>query len=144
MDKQIGRKGIYAMMTIFAVGALLVFSTQTPSAAFFPWGKDNSRYEQHYQKMFDRMARDLILTNTQRDKLQGIIKAKGEKIRKIHEEVRPKVESIHNEMDKEIRAILDPDQLERFEKMLKDREERMKTMKERMGKVMKDHPFMGR
>jgi Spy/CpxP family protein refolding chaperone len=86
-----------------------------------------------FDRMMDRFNERLDLTPEQRDKVGAIFRAKREKIDALRAEVEPRFEEIRRNASQEIRQLLTPEQQARFEKMEKDREERMREWRGRRG-----------
>ncbi len=64
----------------------------------------------------------LKLNETQQVKLDSILSWSQSEFKKLSSEFRPKLDSLRNATRDSIRAILNPDQLNEFEKMIKEME----------------------
>lgn len=62
-----------------------------------------------------KMTKTLSLTEEQTAKVQGLMEAKMEKKRALHEETEAKMETIHEEFKTDLKGVLTPEQMEKFE-----------------------------
>ena len=72
----------------------------------------------------DRMQSELSLTTDQRDRIDKIVKECQERIDILWKLVRPEMDEEKRNVIEEIRAQLRPDQIERFEQLMKERPRR--------------------
>jgi len=72
----------------------------------------------------EEIAQSLHMDAQQKEKLKDIIKKSGERYSTLATQFRPQYEQIRTETDRAIRAILRPDQSQRFEETLEKMESR--------------------
>ncbi len=85
---------------------------------------ENRQPEIRNQRMVKLFAKKLDLAPEQRKKLAQILADKREKMDALHGDVRPRFEEMRKTTQDEIRAILTPDQVEKFNELEKKRDER--------------------
>lgn len=73
-----------------------------------------------YGRMVERFSRKLDLSPEQRARLEAILETKRLKMKALRAEVQPRFEEIRASAKDEIRAMLSPEQLPRFEKLEAD------------------------
>jgi len=73
------------------------------------------------------MGRDLNLSADQKDKLKEIVQQSRERYRALSTQFRPQYDVIRNETNQQIRQILNEEQKARFEKTIKEMDERHKN-----------------
>ena len=66
------------------------------------------------ERLVNQISRDLALTPGQRQQLTAIVDESSKKYDALHAEVHPRFVSLRDETDNEIRAILRPEQLAKF------------------------------
>ena len=64
---------------------------------------------------FEEMKRDLNLTDQQATAIQGIIEQSREKYRALRSETSPRFDAVRAEAQAQIRALLNPEQQQRFD-----------------------------
>jgi hypothetical protein len=74
--------------------------------------------------IFKRMDRELRLDAGQRAQLQAIFQETHEQIKAVRGKTQPQVDEIINRADDRVRAILRPDQRDKFEKFVEERKAR--------------------
>jgi hypothetical protein len=74
----------------------------------------------------EEMGRDLNLSTDQKEKLKGIVQQSREHYRALSTQFRPQYDVIRNETNQQIRQILNEEQKARFEKTIKEMDERHK------------------
>jgi Spy/CpxP family protein refolding chaperone len=89
-----------------------------------------------------RLSADLDLTEEQRAKLRPIVMATARKLAEIRREQEPKIKEAMESDTKAIKAILTPEQTEKFEAILKRLEERRQAM-DRFGPPPPPPPGLG-
>lgn len=80
--------------------------------------------------MLERMNRELKLDDNQRAQLEAIFTETHDQIRAAKKQVEPQIDSILDRAEDKVRAMLRPDQRERFEKFVIERKERTKKRRE--------------
>ena len=73
-----------------------------------------------------RLTRDLNLTDTQVQQLRQIMEDTSRKFNELRTQVEPQFRAVREESQERTRKILNPDQLEKFNALIRRREERMK------------------
>jgi uncharacterized membrane protein len=71
-----------------------------------------------------RLSWQLHLDSTQREQLRGIVTDAQQQLRNVHRQVQPQVEAILAQSDDKVRAMLQPDQLKTFDRIVADRKAR--------------------
>jgi hypothetical protein len=71
----------------------------------------------------DTMTKDLGLNEGQQKQLLGILEQTGSKYKSVHDQMAPQMESIRKEGRDQIRGILTPEQLPKFEEKLRQMDE---------------------
>jgi uncharacterized membrane protein YeaQ/YmgE (transglycosylase-associated protein family) len=71
-----------------------------------------------------RLNHKLNLDAAQLEKLRGIVNETGDEIRNVRKQFRPQIEEILERSQNRVRAILRPDQLEKYEKIVAERKMR--------------------
>jgi protein CpxP len=91
---------------------------------------------QRGNRMMERMAKDLGITDAQKSKIMAMMKGQMPKYRAIREDAsltpdqkRAKIKGIREANDKKVMAILTPEQRKKFAAMMKDRRNRMGRMR---------------
>jgi Spy/CpxP family protein refolding chaperone len=84
----------------------------------------------HWHRGFSRervvrhLKRELNLTDAQVQQLNQIMDDAGAKHRQLQQQVEPQFQALHEETQNRIRQILNPDQLQKFNEIVRQREER--------------------
>lgn len=73
-----------------------------------------------------RFARHLDLSKEQRRQARDILESKREEMRLLHQELRPRIHGLHKDARLELRAILNPEQQRKFDKVHRKMEARRK------------------
>jgi Spy/CpxP family protein refolding chaperone len=73
---------------------------------------------------FEEMKRDLNLNDQQASAIQGIIEQSREKYRALRSETSPRFDAVRKEAQAQIRALLNPEQQQRFDAEIAKREAR--------------------
>ena len=90
--------------------------------------------EHRAERFFNRLARQLSLSNEQRKQARMIFDAQRDEMRRVRAEVFPKFQRLQEAARKEIRKILTPEQQVKFDEMHKHMRERRR---ERFGPPMR-------
>jgi Spy/CpxP family protein refolding chaperone len=88
---------------------------------------DRPPHEWKHGQMLERFSNELKLTPEQKASVMKIMETKREQFRALHEETRPRFEEIRASSKAEIRKLLTPEQIQRFEELEKKWEERRKN-----------------
>jgi Spy/CpxP family protein refolding chaperone len=89
----------------------------------------------HWHRGFSRervvrhLKRELNLTDAQVQQLNQIMDDAGAKHRQLQQQVEPQFQALHEETQNRIRQILNPDQLQKFNEIVRQREERARQHK---------------
>jgi Spy/CpxP family protein refolding chaperone len=67
------------------------------------------------EEVFERMKRDLNLTDSQATEIRAILDQAREEYRKLRQEVRPRYDAVRQEARAKIRALLTPEQQQTFD-----------------------------
>jgi nicotinamide riboside kinase len=71
-----------------------------------------------------RLNHDLHLDSTQLEQLRTIVKETRAEMKNVRKQFRPKIEEILARSQNKVRAILHPDQLEKYEKIVAERKKK--------------------
>jgi hypothetical protein len=74
--------------------------------------------------LLNRLSRKLDLDESQREKVRAIVEKTHAEMNKIRKQYRPQMEAVLEKSRAEVRLILRPDQLEKFEKFVAERKAR--------------------
>lgn len=113
---------ILAALVIFAAGVVTGGLTVRLKLSQAPPAR-SAAAEQPRQRgeMLDRMQRQLHLTPDQRRDIERILRESNARMKQLWETVAPQAREEHQRVSNLIRAELRPEQLEKFEAMLKSR-----------------------
>lgn len=109
------RRAILYLLAIFLLGAVL--GILGGRLAERHWRQ--RAWPERRARVVERIARELKLSTAQRDQLARILDETGERYRKLNEQVRPQYEQIRQEGRQRIRAILSPEQRQKFEEIVR-------------------------
>jgi hypothetical protein len=111
----------------FASGALSdrLYSARTVEA-------DNSRPQQFRNRYLDEMTQRLQLDAGQRKQVEQIMEESRRQYSQLREQYRPSMKKIHDEQAQQVRGLLRQPQAAEYEKMEREREERLQQ-KEKSG-----------
>jgi Spy/CpxP family protein refolding chaperone len=112
----------------FIVTFLLGIIVGGASVFFYGWYGGRWRYDRGFdkQRIVRRMSRDLNLNETQVRQLEQIMDDSMRKFMELRKQVDPQFDSLREESNNRIRQILAPEQLTKFNEMLRRFEERRK------------------
>lgn len=82
---------------------------------------DPRKAGEHFARMLDRR---LDLTAEQKKQIETILQRHGEENEAIFRETRPRIHARMEQTDREIEAVLTPEQREKFRKLVSERKER--------------------
>lgn len=74
-----------------------------------------------------RLSRKLNLDATQLEQVRAIVKETHAEMKNVRKQIRPQIDEILTRSQTKVRAILHPDQLEKYEKILAERKKRRET-----------------
>jgi len=111
------------------IGALLGFAFGTwVMKHHFPgyrWG------DKRYSRMLKYFNSKLDLSETQKEKVKGILDSKRKKVKELRKELRPRWKTMHENTREEIRKILNPEQKEKFRALEAKMDARRKKRQEK-------------
>jgi Spy/CpxP family protein refolding chaperone len=81
------------------------------------------------EEIVRRLTRDLELTESQVGEIRKIFDESGAKFRALEQEVGPRFQAIRQERRDRIRAVLTPEQREKFDEIIRRREAKEKRRK---------------
>jgi Spy/CpxP family protein refolding chaperone len=114
------------MKRIVAVLFAGVVVMQAAGLAFAGCPKDAGKQQ---EKRVEKMARRLDLSAEQKTKIAAILAASDEKMRAEMQKIREAAQAARAETEQQIKAVLTPEQAQKFEKQLADRKARMEKKK---------------
>jgi len=85
--------------------------------------------------MIKKMEHDLGLNAEQKTQMEAIFKTAGPKMKDMRAEMRPKFEALRDETRAEIRKILTPEQMPKFEELNQKMDERWNKYRSKREKV---------
>jgi hypothetical protein len=118
------RAYIYFVLT-FLLGIILGGS----GVFYYGWYSGHWRRDFDLNRVVDRMKRDLTLEDSQVQQLRQILQESGRKRKELQQKNHPEFEALHEETRNQIRKILNPDQLVKFNEHVRRSDERMKKQK---------------
>lgn len=98
-----------------------IFSAGVIHFKYHYWNPQN-----RYQKMLDLFGKKLDLSKEQKIQISAIFDQKRQKIEALRSELKPKFDEVRANARDEIRRILRPDQIHKYEKLDREMEERRK------------------
>jgi len=111
-------------VAVVCAGILVVMACGLVSA---DQGKEKSKWQ---EKRIEKMAKDLNLTADQKEKVSAIWKENGDKRDAEMQKNRDAMKAIKDDEDQQIKALLTPEQSQKYEKQQAERKEKMdKKMK---------------
>ena len=119
-------KFVLCILLIFLLGAvsggLVMHMAYRSNMEMFLKGDRNAREE----ILLNRLSRKLDLNESQREKVRAIVEETHAEMNKIRKQYRPQMEAVLEKSRAEVRLILRPDQLAKFEKFVAERKARHK------------------
>lgn len=123
-----------SLVLSFALGGTLGYFAPHPYSLREDRGPGGPGGREMKKKMLERMSQTLELTEDQKQKVREIFESHEPQMRQLHELAKPKFEAIRNATRAEIRKILTPEQLVKFEEL-------NARMDARMNERMEKHEF---
>lgn len=118
---------IHQVLISLLLGAVIGASwVQWRDHGCFMKPRDRDAMRQH---MIEKLERKLDLNAEQRAQLEAIFEAKRPQMKAIRSEMRPKLDAVRKETREEIRKILNPDQLVKYEELNRKMDEHWKKMR---------------
>jgi Spy/CpxP family protein refolding chaperone len=94
-------------------------------------GRQEGRGRRHKENLFEDMKRDLNLTDQQATEVRAIIEQSREEYRALRNEQRPRHDAVRSAARARIRALLTPEQQQRFDAKIAERDARREDGKKR-------------
>ena len=85
------------------------------------------------EKKMERLNKKLDLNSEQVEKITKIIEAKKEKYRAIKDQIKPQMEALRKTSSNEIKALLNPEQQEKFAALEAEKKARWEKRKKQWG-----------
>jgi hypothetical protein len=121
-------KGKILVFAVFFIGIitgmLIINFYETRVAGSPPDLSDNRGRSSDLQRDVNRVHDYLGLDQDQRERIDLILEEGRSEVRQLRAETRPKFQAIEDYTQSQIRAVLNPDQVERYEKFRRDVRER--------------------
>jgi len=108
----------------FIVTFLLGCVAGGAATVFFGWYRGHRPHRPDRQRIVRRLSSELKLSADQTAQLDKIMEESFKKIEEQRKQVEPQFKAIHDETSSRIRQILTPEQLPKFNEMLRRYEER--------------------
>jgi len=118
-------------VAILCAGILIVTAYGLMSA------KDDKDAGKWQEKKIEKMSKDLNLTAEQKDKLAAIMKENDEKIKAEWQKCQEAVKVIREGKDQQIKAVLTPEQAQKYEKNQAERKEKKEKKEKKETKEKK-------
>lgn len=80
--------------------------------------------------MIKKLSKDLHLNEGQKTKVSAIFDLKQPQMMALHEQMRPQFEALRNSTNDEIRKVLNPDQISKFEQINAEMEKRFNEFRQ--------------
>jgi Spy/CpxP family protein refolding chaperone len=87
-------------------------------------GRPEAHRKNGKEEVFERMRRDLNLNEQQSTQIRGILDQTREEYRQLRAEVRPRYDAARQNARTKIRALLTPDQQQKFDAKVAERDAR--------------------
>ncbi len=135
-------KATFLVLLIFGIGVLfggtLVFFWAQPRFPF-PDGPPGRRQEVRNnpspERSMNRLSDALDLSPSQRTALRRILEESRQQLGEINKESNGRHRAVRRETLEQIRALLEPDQMEQFEEFLAQREQRWQRRRQGSGSM---------
>jgi Spy/CpxP family protein refolding chaperone len=115
-------------VTLVCAGMLVI---QVCGLAFAGDDKNPAKWQ---EKRVEKMAKKLDLTKEQKEKVAAIFKESGDKIQAETQKMQEAKKAIREDESQKIKAVLTPDQAQKYEKMQAERKEKMEKKEKKMDK----------
>jgi Spy/CpxP family protein refolding chaperone len=93
---------------------------------FYGWNWGHWHRRSGRERIVRRLTRDLNLSDTQVEQFKQIMDETRKKLRELRTQVGPEFEAIREEGHDRVRQILNPEQLEKFNALIRRHEQRRK------------------
>ena len=118
------RAYIYFLLT-FLLGIIVGGS----GVFYYGWYSGQWHHEFDRQRVIDRMKHELNLDDSQVQKLTQILQESGKKRRELEQKNQPEFDALRKETRDQVRQILNPDQLVKFNEHVRRADEKRKQQK---------------
>jgi Spy/CpxP family protein refolding chaperone len=112
-------KAVVGVVVVFllgmAAGSLITFGV---TRQMFQWGHGPQARTDFIVR---KLSWELWLDGQQREQLRSIVQDAQQEMKPVRQQVRPQVEAILDRADAKVRAILRPNQIEKFDKLVAER-----------------------
>jgi hypothetical protein len=113
-------KVIAAVLAIFALGCV----TGAALDSAYRLGAASVRRPQQHEEFFDSLQKNLNLDARQSSEVRAVIDETREGYRQLRTEVRPRYDALRRDGRARIRALLSPEQQQKFDRMTAERDAR--------------------
>jgi Spy/CpxP family protein refolding chaperone len=119
-----GRVYLYFVLT-FLLGII------AGGAGLFYYGWHTGHWRRGFskQRVVSHLQHELNLSDAQVQQVNQIIDDASQKYRQLRQQVDPQFQALHEDTDNRIRQILNPAQLEKFNALVRERQERTRRRK---------------
>lgn len=124
----------WKVINSFVLGMILGGALVYTGIHFFRhhWTEHGERHHEFKSKrILAKLSKELNLSAQQITQVEKILELGLPKMNALRESVRPQISAIRKSINEEIRAILEPEQQEKFKKIVEDFEMRRKKREER-------------
>jgi Spy/CpxP family protein refolding chaperone len=113
-----------AVVGVFALGCVTGVSLDSVYRLRAGGDRSEARAGRDKDKVFERMKRDLDLNEQQATQIRAILEQTREDYRQLRAEVRPRYDSVRQNARTKIRALLTPEQQQKFDAKIAERDAR--------------------
>jgi Spy/CpxP family protein refolding chaperone len=110
-----------AVVGVFVLGLVTGFSLDS---VYRLRAGNPSRSDKREDRVFERMKRDLDLNEQQATQIRAILDQTREEYRQLRAEVRPRYDAVRQNARTKIRALLTPEQQQKFDAKVAERDAR--------------------
>jgi len=96
---------------------------------YYGWYSGRWRHEFDRQRVIDRMKHELNLDDSQVQKLTQVLEESGKKRRELEQKNKPEFDALRKETRDQVRQILNPDQLAKFNEHVRLADEKRQQQK---------------
>lgn len=114
-------KKVILAVTMILLGSTYVFAHCGTCPLSAEKGSKGSHSEDWMQKKMEKMTTGLGLSAEQASQVEALMKTKMEKKKAVKEEKKRKMEAIKEEFHANMKTVLNPEQLEKFEQMRQEK-----------------------
>jgi Spy/CpxP family protein refolding chaperone len=113
-----------AVVGVFALGCVTGVSLDSVYRLRAGGDRSEARAGRDKDKVFEHMKRDLDLNEEQATQIRAILEQTREDYRQLRAEVRPRYDSVRQNARTKIRALLTPEQQQKFDAKIAERDAR--------------------